>query len=389
MDTTNIIFSEIIEQTNISINEVADSFSMTVVDVIENTNISFQEVGDKGDVGPQGPQGPQGQQGPQGTQGIQGIKGDTGDEGLQGEKGDKGDTGLSGFAFDTSRIGANQYLIGDIVNYQGGYYICIANNDALIPPTTLGVYWNVYSFIGEKGDKGDTGNVGAQGAKGDTGNTGEQGVQGIQGIQGVQGIQGITGDGFKIAKTYTTLASLLADTAPTGILSGEFAIVSTVDPTNVDNGKLYLWNGAIYSYTTDMSVQGVKGDTGEQGIQGEQGEQGVQGIQGITGTINRISKIIGGTGFSTTSSTRLDVPNMNFDMVAGKTYSIKIMGPFATGAATTGISIGFITPSGAAFIFGFLTIWISLGALFYSIIEKYNLDFLMIKISYLKEDTDL
>lgn len=69
-------------------------------------------------------------------------------------KGDKGNTGLTGFSWDISRVGANGYLVGEIVNYLGNYYICIANNDALIPTASLGVYWNPYDFKGADGDDG-------------------------------------------------------------------------------------------------------------------------------------------------------------------------------------------------------------------------------------------
>jgi hypothetical protein len=82
----------------------------------------------------------------------------------------QGPQGLSGFEWDPTRISPNQYLIGDIVNYLGNYYICIANNDALIPPSTLGVYWNTYSFVGPQGP---------------------QGIQGIQGVPGPVGMPGL------------------------------------------------------------------------------------------------------------------------------------------------------------------------------------------------------
>jgi len=77
-------------------------------------------------------------------------------------------------------------------------------------------------ITGGRGPIGPTGPTGALGPTGPLGPTGE------------------TGLGFKIAKTYPTVASLLADTNPTGILVGEFAAIITVDPENVDNGKLYL-----------------------------------------------------------------------------------------------------------------------------------------------------
>ena len=100
--------------------------------------------------------------------------------GAVGIQGPQGIQGLTGFAWDVARVSPNGYLIGEIVNYLGIYYICIANNDALIPPSSP-AYWSVYSFVGPQGDQG------IQGVQG------EQGIQGIQGETGAQGIQGTTG----------------------------------------------------------------------------------------------------------------------------------------------------------------------------------------------------
>jgi hypothetical protein len=153
-------------------------------------------VGIQGPIGPTGPQGPQGEVGPQGIQGEQGIEGPAGpqgEQGIQGQQGIQGIQGLAGFAWDTSRVSPNGYLVGDIVNYLGNYYICIANNDALIPTTSLGVYWNEYSFVGPTGATGPQGDEGPQGPQGEAGPTGPEGPQGPQGVQGEQGEVGPTG----------------------------------------------------------------------------------------------------------------------------------------------------------------------------------------------------
>jgi hypothetical protein len=116
----------------------------------------------------------------------------------------------------------------------------------------------------------------------------------LQGIQGIQGVVGDTGLGFIIAKVYASVAALQADTAPVDIEPGQFAIITTVSANDVDNSKIYLWDGFAYSYINDLSgaagiqgVQGIQGISvqGIQGIQGIQGNgiQGLQGIQGIQG----------------------------------------------------------------------------------------------------------
>jgi hypothetical protein len=116
---------------------------------------------------------------------------------------------------------------------------------------------------------------------------GVPGIQGEVGPQGPQGIRGETGLGFTIAKTYSSVSSLISDTAPAGILNGQFALVDTGNVEDADTGKLYLWNNSQYSYVSDLSgvqgIQGPKGDTGETGPQGPAGAAGAQGPQGIQG----------------------------------------------------------------------------------------------------------
>lgn len=156
---------------------------------------------------------------------------------------------------------------------------------------------------GPKGDKGDTGAQGLQGVQGTQGpqgtqgipgvpgtqgpkgDQGEPGIQGPQGVAGAQGPQGAAGQGFTIKKTYASVAALVADTAPTGIGHGEFAIVNTGNVNDEDNAKVYLWTaGDTWMFIADMSgAQGIKGDTGTDGAQGPQGPQGIKGDKGDAG----------------------------------------------------------------------------------------------------------
>lgn len=133
---------------------------------------------------------------------------------------------------------------------------------------------------GPKGDKGDTGETGSQGIQGPVG------PQGAQGIQGVQGNQGLQGSPFAIAKVYSSVAALQADTSPSGISAGQFAIIDTGNVNDADNARLYLWNGSVYSFIVDMSgAIGLQGPQGAQGIQGVQGPVGSQGPAGASGTV--------------------------------------------------------------------------------------------------------
>jgi len=163
-------------------------------------------------------------------------------------------------------------------------------------------------FIGVDGATGPTG---AQGIQGATGPTGPQGIQGPTGATGAQGATGPTGPtgatgmGFIIAKTYDSVANLLADTTPTGIDPGQFAIVETGDVEDPENSQLYLWTGSTWQYVTDLSgEQGIQGPTGPQGIQGATGPTGPQGIQGPTGPTGPIgpSTAINATNDTTTTT---------------------------------------------------------------------------------------
>ena len=140
-----------------------------------------------------------------------------------------------------------------------------------------------------------------------TGPTGAQGTQGIQGIQGVTGPTGNTGPtgttglGFTIAKIYASVAALTADTTPTGIIAGQFAVIDTGNSNNPEDAKLYLWNGSVYTYTTDLSgASGLQGPTGAQGIAGPTGAAstvvGPTGPQGIQGLAGAASTVAGPTG---------------------------------------------------------------------------------------------
>ena len=174
-----------------------------------------------------------------------------------------------------------------------------------------------YGYTGSQGNIGYTGSQGIQGIQGVTGYTGSQGnigytgsqgVIGYTGSQGTQGVIGYTGSkgdsglGFTIAKIYSSVAALTADTTPTGIVAGQFALIETGNVENPENSRLYLWNGSAYTYVSDLSgaqgitgPQGVIGYTGSQGVIGYTGSQGTQGVIGYTGS-QGTQGVIGYTG---------------------------------------------------------------------------------------------
>ncbi len=108
------------------------------------------------------------------------------------------------------------------------------------------------------------------------------GSTGATGAAGATGATGPTGLGFSIAKTYSSVALLTADTAPTGITAGQFAIIDNGNyNTDSENSRLYLWNGTSYQYVTDLS--GAQGIVGPQGATGA-GATGATGLTGATGS---------------------------------------------------------------------------------------------------------
>lgn len=107
---------------------------------------------------------------------------------------------------------------------------------------------------------------------------------------GYTGSRGPSGMGFTIAKTYLSVAALTADTSPTGIVAGQFALIDTGNVENTENSRLYLWNGSVYNYVTDLSgAQGITGQTGSTGYTGSIGYVGSLGYTGSAGTNANLS----------------------------------------------------------------------------------------------------
>ena len=203
--------------------------------------------GGVGPAGPRGPQGPQGLQGPPGTNGTNGAQGPAGPQGPTGPTGPQGLQGPPG-TNGTNGAQGSQGLPGPI------------------------------------GPDGAAGPMGPAGSPGETGLTGQQGEPGPPGPQGLQGLPGTNGQPFSIAKTYPTVAALQADTNPTGISAGQYAVVASSD---TNNGRLYVWTGFTYQYqltiTGAQGPQGLPGTNGAQGPAGPQGPTGPTGPQGLQG----------------------------------------------------------------------------------------------------------
>lgn len=163
------------------------------------------------------------------------------------------------------------------------------NSPSLNDIYTLGTRqwkWNGNGWALQPLTAGFTGSIGYTGSKGDIGYTGSKGDTGL---------------GFNIAKTYTSVANLSADTSPSGIQTGEFAIIENGSLTDAENSRLYLWNGSAYSFVSDLSgtigFTGSKGDTGFTGSKGDIGYTGSKGDIGYTGS-KGFTGSKGDTGFT-------------------------------------------------------------------------------------------
>jgi hypothetical protein len=155
--------------------------------------------GDTGAAGPQGPVGPMGSQGPIGATGAQGPQGPAGADGATGPAGSQGATGPQGpgFVFQHEWNNDAQYMLNDVVTYNGGAYVALKDAPAGTPDQSTD--WKLFAAAGaagaqgEAGPQGPAGPHGPQGAKGDTGAVGPQGPAGATGPQGSVGPVGAQG----------------------------------------------------------------------------------------------------------------------------------------------------------------------------------------------------
>ena len=220
-----------------------------------------------------------------GGSGFSGFSGASGISGYSGFSGQDGTTGISGFS------GAS-----GISGFSGASGISgFSGQDGT---TGISGFSGASGISGFSGQSGLDGIQGESGISGYSGDSGISGISGFSGTSGFSGISGATGLGFAIAKTYASVAALTADTSPTGIVAGQFAIIDTGDVENAENSRLYLWNGSTYQYTSDLS--GAEGIKGESGISGYSGYSGTNGTSGFSGQ-NGATGTSGFSGFSGTS----------------------------------------------------------------------------------------
>ena len=266
--------------------------------------------------------GPQGEPGATGVSGAQGADGATGATGAQ---------GLRAFEYSPLRVFENQYTPGEIVFYNGGYYICLANNDA-IPPVgeALGVYWGAYSFTGPAGV------AGPQGATGPQGNPATNLVSSVNGQTGAVTVvpwevpafsatdplqfnnlffQAVASKHYVVRPTFAgssggivTTRTFIDPPNPTG---GTYYVVHFVDSVNsyiIGSAstwsagtrvvRLYRdgtgtgsgWSNFVLSPSTGAT--GATGPAGNAGAAGAAGATGATGVAGATGPQGPASTVV-------------------------------------------------------------------------------------------------
>lgn len=211
------------------------------------------------------------------------------------------------------------------------------------PPITKKVTIDqlVAASVGATGPRGPTGTIGPTGPQGPTGS-----ASNVAGPTGAIGPTGNTGLGFAIAKTYVSTATLFADTSPTNIVAGQFAIIETGNVNDEENARLYLWNGTSYNYSTDLS--GASGLTGPQGATGPTGV-GATGPQG-TGYLALIKTLT--SSYTPTADDLGYYIRMNnssaatVTLVSDSTEAIPVGTTFIVGQVNTG-GVTFVAGSGA------------------------------------------
>lgn len=93
----------------------------------------------------------------------------------------------------------------------------------------------------------------------------------------LKGDKGDKGDAFSISHVYTSVEEMNAGFATDGVAQGAFVIITTENPKDEDNGKVYVKGDSEYQFITDMSSEGIQGPAGtitiSQTITGEAGTQ--------------------------------------------------------------------------------------------------------------------
>jgi hypothetical protein len=280
---------------------------------------SIGAIGATGVIGYTGSQGNDGASGASGVAGVNGYSGSAGVNGYSGSAGVNGTNGYNGSVGGTDfvfqNVGFNYSVDGfldttypDLTLIRGQLYYFNLTNITSSHPLALRLSSGSTSEV--PGTIGNNPNVGVYGNgtvpttvvyrvpfdapstivyqcvvhSGMIGTINIVNQTGYTGSAGSNGYTGSVGMGFTVAKTYSSVALLNADTSPSGIAAGQFALIETGDAENVENSKLYVWTGSAYNFVTDLSgAAGITGPAGSPGYIGSRGDLGYTGSAGANG----------------------------------------------------------------------------------------------------------
>jgi collagen type VII alpha len=253
----------------------------------------------------QGPQGVQGVAGPVGAVGATGVgvAGPAGPPGVQGLVGAVGPVGLPGLVYQGTYASAMNYVLGDVVVFQGASYASLAGSNFGNTPGLSPLFWGLLTAQGPQGVQGfvgATGVAGPQGSPGSVGPPGETGGQGLQGIAGQAGAQGLTGLQGEVGPQGATGAQGVA--GPVGMAfrgaydsTANYALADGVQYGGAGYVSLVAGN---HGNTPDQSplmwslfatgTPGAAGLAGATGVAGPVGAMGAQGALGVAGPVGAV-----------------------------------------------------------------------------------------------------
>lgn len=218
----------------------------------ETTDVTLEAGVIPGITGPPGPAGLQGPEGPPGPVGAAGPEGPVGPPGPQGPAGLQGPTWQG--VWSTSKT----YSVNDVVQFNGGSYISIRENNFNYRPDWSTGYWSV---VAQPGENGEQGSVGPTGSIGPQGPVGPQGPAGPAGPQGTTGLRGLTWQGtWSSATTYALNDAILFNgTSYISIQASNLNNQPDVSPTfwNVLASGIQAYTAASHQWINSIGSNGV------------------------------------------------------------------------------------------------------------------------------------
>ena len=211
-----------------------------------------------------------------------------GDTGPKGDTGVKGATGADGRSFEFTKVyHSQQEITADTTEYEDGDFAIISVLDPEHP------------------DYAKNGKL----LRYEAGAWYE--------IADLAGPQGIQGKPFQISVIFESVAEMQSDSEEREV--GDLALIDTGNVQDVDNAKMYVWNGSTWSFLVDLSgAQGIQGPTGNQGPIGATGPVGATGKSAYDVAVDN--------GFEGTAQEWLTAINVQVGAMTMSEYETDVLG---------------------------------------------------------------